>query len=469
MKSLAIILVLVSSACAQVIQLAGGTSSMMGGTGGGVTAYFPNSTLYAGAGATEGRLSFGISDTTLWRGLHVIAGDDRFSYSVDGAGLAVISRGIAVSKETPDRMLAGFVGSTGIGSSLPFYQGSTVQHFGFGFFARQQRGRWSFSTLNALDGSKKTASSSASFVSRPLKFSLAGGLLESKPTAYGSFDFAPWQALHFVGAHQDVFYTGTRGTFDSFGSAARAGSFSISAIGLRAQSLGRTTVGYEVSGGGRIGLLGIQSGWYASNGHASLFTSVSENTRHWSLTQNVQRSDGRNTFAAGGGYHGNKFSVTLDHTIQFVPIGPGTGFQNVTSVTVSIRIPHSDASANLSAVSLNRRVLYTAYGNEYAHGPLETKGAVSGPAPQHSMAKHVIRGTVKDTKGAAVEGAAVQIDREVAFTDQGGVFFVRQRREHAVRISVLVDSFTEGSWTVVTAPDSATPEAEVVIVVERKK
>ena len=53
-----------------------------------------------------------------------------------------------------------------------------------------------------------------------------------------------------------------------------------------------------------------------------------------------------------------------------------------------------------------------------------------------SMGRYVVRGVVRDEAGGPVEGAAMEIGGEVAFSNSRGEFFVRTRRPQRYDISV---------------------------------
>ena len=69
----------------------------------------------------------------------------------------------------------------------------------------------------------------------------------------------------------------------------------------------------------------------------------------------------------GGGYHGNKISVSLDYSVLFFPIG-GKGFQQ-TTLQVSLRV-HDTARNFQTNVDPMMRVTYTIYASSCLQGRL---------------------------------------------------------------------------------------------------
>jgi len=77
------------------------------------------------------------------------------------------------------------------------------------------------------------------------------------------------------------------------------------------------------------------------------------------------------------------------------------------------------------------------------------------------MGRYIVRGVVRDEGGAPVEGAAIALGGEMAFTNSRGEFFVRVRRPQRVEVSVSLDDFLlPGHWTVVNVPTEAVAEPE---------
>jgi hypothetical protein len=86
---------------------------------------------------------------------------------------------------------------------------------------------------------------------------------------------------------------------------------------------------------------------------------------------------------------------------------------------------------------------------------------------------NVIQGVVVDDQGAPVEGAALYVGKQVAYTDSSGRFLVRfsKRGSFPLRLA-REDFFTNGVYQVVSAPAQVQAESEdsvtdVRIVVRR--
>jgi hypothetical protein len=101
-------------------------------------------------------------------------------------------------------------------------------------------------------------------------------------------------------------------------------------------------------------------------------------------------------------------------------------------------------------------------------------GVASGPTlAQGAIGSSLVSGTVVDAAGHPVSGAAVMIDKLLVYTNDDGVFFVREHKARTHELKVLPAQFLDGSsWRVVSAPAEIHSSAEsgapaTTIVVQR--
>lgn len=85
----------------------------------------------------------------------------------------------------------------------------------------------------------------------------------------------------------------------------------------------------------------------------------------------------------------------------------------------------------------------------------------------------MVEGVVKDNEGLPLEGAAIHIGMEVAYTDDSGRFQIRFRRRKPQALQVVTEEFLfRGSFEVVQAPAYVQPDpedhaADVIVVMRR--
>lgn len=460
------VLLLGVPASAQVLQLSGGSSTLLGGTGGEITAFFPESTLSASAGFANGHFVFGASDTFKFHGLDVTAGDRNFGYSFDGAGLGVSTRGLFVQRNTRHTSFAVFVGSTGIGYATPFMVTAQAQHIGAGFFLQRHFDNGLLlSSLAVIDGGKHTAVQGLSYRSRSLHLAGSGGLLQNQKYFTGQADYQPLRSLSFSATHNDYFLADHL-TTNSLSGFAALSHITLQVSLLDGQYRLLKTTGASAGASLRIGSITVRSNFYESNHRVLLVHVVQQHVRHWTVSGIVNQLQGQTSYAFGGGYQGNKISASIDHSVLFFPIS-GKGFQQTTTVQVSLRI-HDTALNFQTNVNPMMHVQYTTYASSYVQGPLA--GAAMNSQSHSAGGKFRIGGAVVDEHGQPVEGVAIQLQGSaVVYSDSQGKFFARVKHDRPLALAVLVQEFaTPGRWAVASCPELAMPGVEVLIRLRRE-
>jgi hypothetical protein len=459
-----LMLALCLPACGQIVEATGGHSTLMGGTGAGLTAYLPGSTVYAGAGCLQAHCGFALSDSFHWRGWDVTAGDSTFGFALDGAGLSTQVRGLNFQRVRPQQTTSFFVGSSALGYSTSFFTANRAQHVGAGFFYRRRLGRWQFGTLEEIKGGKRTAIEGAGYTSLKLRASITGGLLDNMRLLNALADYQPLRELHFGGGHVNYFYP-VRVTSDSVSASAGLGHVTALASATRSTTDLRAISGTMLGGAARFGPASLQVNYYAAAGSKILTQTAQEHiTRRWTLSQTASEQAGHASFGAGGGYHSNRIAVAVDHSMTFTT----RGWQKVTSLQISIKLPHTDASLNVGTLTLpTGETKYTLSGTSWQRGPLNLQAAAPRHATHRKAAgRFVISGTVVDKQGLPVSGAAIALGKDMVYSDTRGSFAMRLRKAQPVLVRVLTDQFvTPGAYVVISAPDCAAPGTPVTIVV----
>ena len=147
-----------------------------------------------------------------------------------------------------------------------------------------------------------------------------------------------------------------------------------------------------------------------------------------------------------------------DYQIVHQPFQPFRPFRSTLNLTARLQLGRY--STNLGTyVRPDGAVDYSASGSTFLY-----MGAFGGVQPQQlgqSLGRYIVRGVVRDDAGAPVEGAAVGLNGDLAFTNSRGEFFVRVRRPQRYDLTVPLQEFLlPGHWEIVTAPTEAVAEPE---------
>jgi hypothetical protein len=460
-RAVIIALLLTASAACQVIQVAGGTSTILGGAGGEATLYFPSNTALISGGIANGRAGFGLADAFKVDNFNVTIGDRGFAGMLDGlGGISLQERGIFIERSG----FGAFVGATGAGETLPFFQAAVAQHIGAGITYHGAFGKWRLGSVAALSGGTHTAATSATYNGTYLKLTGAGGLLASKPIIAGSVDFHPDAFVRMLASRQNLWENGQTAVINNAGLFAGTGHFSANVGAYSGQSGGVGSHGVNGGISARFGLISETSGYFNSGGHALVFHALTETTRRWSLTQNVSQSRGQTNFGAGASYHTNRIAVSVSNGIGF---SPTRGYVHTTSISITLRV--HDSAVTLAGNQSPGMTRYSAYGSDYTHGPLAASSSAPGSSGHqfHTGGNIVIKAHVTDRAGQPVEGAAVALCANHLISNSNGEVTLRTKA-HSVTVTVLPEEFSApGQWKVVRVPEIATADVTAEIIVER--
>ncbi len=176
------------------------------------------------------------------------------------------------------------------------------------------------------------------------------------------------------------------------------------------------------------------------------------------LMQQLSVHEGRPTILFGANLITALGEFGADYQIVHQPFQPFKPFRSTLNLTARLQLGRYSTNLGTS-VRPDGSVDYSASGGTFLY-----MGAFGGVQPQQvgqSLGRYIIRGVVRDETGQPVEGAAVGLNGEMAFTNSRGEFFVRARRPQRYALSVpLAEFLLPGRWAVVKAPTEAIAEAE---------
>jgi hypothetical protein len=174
-------------------------------------------------------------------------------------------------------------------------------------------------------------------------------------------------------------------------------------------------------------------------------------SRHFSLSQFYTRSGSQQSLNFGGSFSSNPVSLSVGWQQAFIPFG-NVPFQKVLSVTLAFQLPHGTTLNLASVAAPNGGTRWSAYGGTYAETPWlpgESSGRGSG---RTQIGKYMVRGRVLDAHGVGVEGIAVEVNGQVAYSNADGRLEVRFKKlPKKLSVDVLLaESTAPGNWETVS-------------------
>jgi hypothetical protein len=474
-----------------------------------------------------GRPGVGFSMRQAYRGRMVTFGDQQMSLTtptdISGGGYYFLGRGVGLqSKKGPNESLF-FAGATSTGLRAPFLNVFRAEQWAVAYLAERQLSpstRW---VSRNLFSKRQTSIQSLEWTGEHLKLAASVGVGADQPYAASALVFdRDWITLNasysragetfrrvtataFQFAENDrenlrlqlvpaenvrVVVTRNhylapegsglsgRATVNGFGfwtSIARtqlhgslfqsANTLSRSrglALGARRPLTRRAEASFDVLG---IGRLFSRNSTYVATFREQLDARLT-------LSQVITRSQGQTTVSYGGTLLSNLVSVTAEYQTVFLPFaaaGPNQ-FKQVLVMGLHFQLPHGIQLRSDTSVLPTGRVRYTTYATSYGYRAMSVS---PGASSSGAFYRYLVSGRVVDTEGYPLEGAAVQIGSDLAFTNSEGAFSVRLRKGSAVALVVAVGEFVApGRYQVVAAPDQVVPaldgeERTVSIVVRR--
>jgi hypothetical protein len=181
-------------------------------------------------------------------------------------------------------------------------------------------------------------------------------------------------------------------------------------------------------------------------------------TSRLGLTQQISWPDKRPTVLFGASLMTPIGDFAVDYQIVHQPFKPFDPFRSTLNLTARLQLGKYSTSVG-TYVQPDGSVDYSASGRTFLY-----MGSFGGMQPQQlggRMARYVVHGSVRDMDGNPVEGAAIEIGRDVVFTNSTGQFFHRLGRPGRSALKVLTEEFLlPGRWEVVSAPAEAVAGSE---------
>ncbi|HZQ93773.1 MAG TPA: carboxypeptidase-like regulatory domain-containing protein [Candidatus Sulfotelmatobacter sp.] len=530
------ILLLAASAHAQIFRVQAGESTLLNTEGGSVEFKAPDYDGSVGLGYYNDRIQFGGQARYKFRGYTLLAGDENIPFTLPtdifDASHYFSARGAGVTRKFEDSRFYAFAGTTATWMGTGFFNAATSDRpAGVFFYERKLNSdlmffsreivsntqtalqgvewkprKWLMTALtggagsnqgyfaSSLDAETQTLALKASYV-------LAGDRFE-RVTVLSPFAsevnkgnvqmlYKPNRYVSITTGHQNILEPLAVGqpmqqaSVNQFSTDLHIDKFYFGSGWFSSHAAGRGSSGKNLYIGRRLGQrMDVNVNYFSSKPQGQgttpaekttvLSGTVRENfSSRFSLLQLISRTSGQTTFAFGGDFTSNRFQFRADYQNVYLPFRPERPFQQALALNVMVRVRGPLQVMAVSNIAPDGRMRYSFGASTYLYR-LSGMAANALPQQSFSMAKYVVQGIVTDEQGQAVEGAALQIGKETAFSDSSGHFQLRLAKHGPYVLTVVPDEFlTSTTYEVVTAPAQVRAEADDVaqaieIVVRRK-
>ncbi len=518
---------------AQVFEVNGGSSSLYDAQGGTLTAKGPSYDASLGAGIVAGKLVGGANLTKVIGRATYLAGDDyiQFVLPTDTFDTShyVIAMGAGVKGKWGGTDVFAFAGATSNSFDSPFFEGVRAESPAGILFLRKPIGAHLAATSNMVFSNQTTAIEGLEW--RPEKFlkaALAGGVGANQPYGAASFDLtramfdikaayiSAGSQFHRVAVEAPLMSEPDREnvlvTFrpSSHMTLSAGRNNFLSPVGTTEtevrSSVDNVSAGLQVAGAGLTGSfyhstfqgnsndsmafgaernlfwgMHVAANYFESRPNnapltKSFVSNITEKmTPRLNVTEYVSRSQGQTTVSFGGEFLSNPMTVSAEYQTFYVPERNSAPFEQALIVDVRLQLFHGLTLHGASLVAPDGGLKYTADTQVTAarQGQNAPLGGQENSLVRASMGNMLLRGRVVDTEGRPVAGAALMIDDLLVYTDDDGLYYVRERKPHTHQLKVMVSQFLNGGvYRVVSAPETIRGtydknEPETVIVVER--
>ena len=503
------------SAAQTVVEVEGGGSSLLGGYGATANFWRTNMDGWLGIGYLNGLrvgafLRKAVSKDTLGIGNSVLV--MRFPTDIFGGGSNLLVQGVSFAGGNARTSFLAFGGASSSGLGAPSFQPTDIERPMGALFLRHRLSPTVRLSATTLFADRQTVVPGIEWQPTPdLTTALATGIGSDRPYAASSVVMRQgnlglksayvWNPNRFRRAavpnpnqteidRENLALTYDLGTEFQIG-ASRQNFVQDSADSKPAQRAS----GNSVFAAGRWKELRLTAGLYdsRSNGMRNLssYYALGRQLRHWldaelfvlqsrpegqpssttpvvnlrwrlspkvSLMQQVSFHDREPTVLFGANLITAIGEFGADYQIVHQPFQPLNPFRSTLNLTARLQLGSYSTRIG-TYVQPDGSVDYSASGSTFLY-----MGAFGGVQPQRvgeSLGRYVVRGVVHDENGGPVEGAAVDLGGEMAFTNSQGEFFVRVRRPSRLRLEVQLREFLfAGRWEVVTAPSEVSGEPE---------
>lgn len=514
--ALILLVLLAGRAGAQVFRVQGGTSTLLNAEGGSVEFKAPNYDGSLGLGFFDGQFRYGAESRRQYHGYTMLGGDESIPFTLPtdifDASHYFSARGIGATRKDAAGSFYAFAGTTSTWLGTGFFNAATSDDpVAIYFYERKLNDQLKLFSRNILSRRQTFLEGLEYSPKRGLKASLTGGTGSNQKYFAAAVDqeteklafkasyvitgdkfervtvispmssevnkgnvqllYKPTGFATITTGHENILEPVAPGgpmeqaSVNQFSADLHVERFYFGSGLFTSNASGRSTQGTNLYVGRRIGRrLEVNTNWFQSkpqSGATSTIVSgtVRENfSSRFSLLQLISRTDGQTTFAFGGDFTSNRLMLRADYENVYLPFRPDRPFEQALALNVALRVAGPLQITAASNVAPDGHLRYSFGASTYLY---RFRGMMSAQSETFSIAKYLVEGIVKDDHGVPVEGAALHIGKEVAYTDSSGRFQVRFSKRGPFPLSVAPDEFiTNGVYEAVLVPAEVRAETE---------
>ncbi len=513
-----VVMLLAISVSGQVFRIQGGESSMLDAQGGSVEFKAPNYDGSFGLGFYQGHMQLGAQARYLFRGYTILAGDHNIPFilptDVFDSSHYFSARGAGVSHSDERSRFLGFAGTTSTSLGTGFFNAaSSDRPVALFLYERKLNPHFTFFSRSIFSDRQTLLEGVAWKPRKWLISSFTGGIGSNQGYLASSLDiqtdkialrtsyvltgdrfqrvtvlspmssevnkeniqilYKPNQHVSITTGHQNILEPLTPGgemekaSVNQLSTDFHVEKFYFGSGLFTSNASGRKTEGTNLYVGRRFrNFLEVNTNYFRSKPQGGETTTVFSGTvreafsSRFSLLQLISRTGGQTTFSFGGDFTSNRLMLRVDYQNIYLPFRPDRPFQQALAVNAAIRVTGPLQVTVASNVAPDGRIRYSIGASTYLYRLSGMTMGMQG-SDAFSIGKYLIQGMVTDENHEPVEGAALHIGKEIAYSDSTGHFSARFSKHGPYKLTVVPDEFTTNAqYEIVSAPSDARAEAD---------
>jgi hypothetical protein len=493
---------------AQVFEISGGNSSLYQAGGGSVSMHGAGSDMTIGAGMFDGHFGYGARmDKQVGKSVYT-AGDEQLNFllptDIFDPSHYLFARGMGYQTQRDGLNIVAFGGTNSTMDETPIFEAANFGE-GMGFFSIRKAitPKWTLWSDTVASGKMTEITAVQWEPARKFALAAAAGAGANEPYGAASLNLSrrwadvlgsyisagqnfrrvvvsspiqaepykgnllvtvrPTQFLSLSGGTQS-FLVPSLDTNQNVSSSVRTASSTLAVAGAslsasvyNSSALGETTNAAAFTASRDVThWVRLMSNYMVtkpkdSTATSILFTTITENlNQHFSVNESIDNSGGQTSLLYGGSLLTNFVTISANYENFYVPVDTTSPFQESLMLDVSLHLFGRATLHGATFVSPTGKTLYTTTADAVA-----VRGeSTASEGEQIFIGNSVLRVQVVDADNRPVDGAALMIDGKEVFTDETGIFVMREHRPRKHTLKVMTLLFLDGGhWEVMSAPE----------------